>query len=40
MLDGFRGKRAQRIKVSAAAMGPPSVCSKPPYENDCVQDFY
>lgn len=22
--------------MSAAATGPPSVCSKPPYENDCV----
>lgn len=39
---GFRGKRACRIKVNAAAAaaGPPSVCSKPPYENDYVQEFY
>lgn len=22
--------------MNAAATGPPSVCSKPPYENDCV----
>lgn len=36
MLTGFQGKKARRIKVNAAATGPPSVCSKPPYENDCV----
>ena len=36
MLTGFQGKKARRIKVNIAAMGPPSVCSKPPYENDCV----
>lgn len=31
------GRKAPRIKESGAATGPPSGCSKPPYENDCVR---
>ncbi|KAI9533489.1 hypothetical protein NQZ68_022619 [Dissostichus eleginoides] len=32
-------EKGSEDKSERGSDGPPSVCSKPPYENDCVQDF-
>lgn len=38
MLTGFRGESERsEDKSEHGSNSPPSVCSKPPYENECVE---